>query len=620
MTSACRRVAFAAAIATIAALCAVSTASGQDFFTQTGNLVDAEASASLSVFHPGSTGYIAVKATIRDGWHINSHQPLDKFLIPTRLLPRLPRGIEALRVLYPEPELAKLEVSDSEMSLFHGIVVFGVIIKIAKDTPPGEYEIANVLEYQGCNNLTCLEPGTVTASVRIRIGTPGETTEAVNTDIFSSPPFVDKDGNLVRAAGEAGAGGTGGGESFGKTIEEKGMFLTFILIFLGGLALNLTPCIYPLIPITISYFGGQSGGRTSRTFTLSLIYVLGMSITYSALGIAAAMTGSLFGSALQNTWVVLFIVAMLAGLAASMFGFWEIRMPSFLQRRTGSAKQGGWGAFFMGLTVGIVAAPCIGPIVLGLLTWVGEMGKPVMGFLMFFTLAWGMGLPLIVLATASGSISKLPRSGNWMIWIKKVFGFILLLMAIYFAKTLLPGSVATAGYVVVLVAGGLFLGWIDLVPGMGKGFGRFRKVLGVLMIAAAAWTLFMPGGPFGRPAGKEGIAFSPYTKEAFTAAERDGRGVMIDFSADWCVQCHELELITFTDPAVRSLSKRLTNLKVDLTKSGEAEKALKKEFGIVGLPTIIFFDASGNEVPGTRVTGFVGPEALLGKMKTIAGE
>ncbi len=616
-TATCRRFALTAAIAMIAALFAGSTATGQDFFTQTGNLVEAEASASISVFHPGSTGYIAVKATIRDGWHINSHEPLEKFLIPTRLLPSLPRGIEATGVLYPAPELAKLEVSDSEMSLFHGVVVFGVVIRIAKDTPPGEYEIANVLEYQGCNNLTCLEPGMVTAPITIRVGAMEETAEAINTDIFSSPPFVDKDGNPVRTAGEASAGG---GESFGKTIEEKGMFLTFVLIFLGGLALNLTPCIYPLIPITVSYFGGQAGGRTSRTFTLSLIYVLGMSITYSALGIAAAMTGSLFGSALQNPWVILFIVAMLAGLAASMFGFWEIRMPTFLQRRTGSAKQGGWGAFFMGLTVGIVAAPCIGPFVLGLLTWVGEMGKPVMGFLMFFTLAWGMGIPFIVLATVSGSISRLPRSGNWMIWIRKFFGFILLLMALYFARHLMSATAAAIGYVVVLVAGGLFLGWIDMVPGMGRGFGRSRKIVGVVMLAAAAWVLFMPGGPFGGSSGKNGIAFSPYSKEAFMAAVSGGRGVMIDFSADWCVPCHELEMISFTDPAVLSLSEKLATLKVDLTRSGEREKELKKEFGIVGVPTIIFFDASGNEVPGTRITGFVGPEVLLGKMKTIAGE
>ncbi|MCU0639059.1 MAG: thioredoxin family protein [Candidatus Krumholzibacteria bacterium] len=617
--AACRRAAFTAAIAMIAALCAVSTAAGQDFFTQTGNLVEAEALASLSVFHPGSTGYIAVKATIKDGWHINSHEPLDKFLIPTRLLPRLPRGIEMLGVLYPEPEMAKLEVSDSEMSLFHGTVLFGVIIKIAKDTPPGEYEIANSLEYQGCNNLTCLEPGTVTAAITIRVGAMEETAEAINTDIFSSPPFVDKDGNAVRAAGEAGSGGTAG-KSFGKTIEEKGLFLTFVLILLGGLALNLTPCIYPLIPITVSYFGGQAGGRTSRTFMLSLIYVLGMSITYSVLGIAAAMTGSLFGSALQNTWVILFIVAMLAGLAASMFGFWEIRMPSFLQRRTGSAKQGGWGAFFMGLTVGIVAAPCIGPFVLGLLTWVGEMGKPVMGFLMFFTLAWGMGIPFIVLATVSGSISKLPRSGNWMIWIRKFFGFILLLMALYFARHLMSAAAAAIGYVVVLVAGGLFLGWIDIVPGMGRGFARSRKIVGVMMLAAAAWILFMPGGPFGQSSGKKGIAFSPYSKEAFDAAVSGGRGIMIDFSADWCVPCHELEMITFSDPAVLSLSGKITTLKVDLTRSGEREKELKKEFGIVGVPTIIFFDASGSEVPGSRITGFVGPEVLLEKMKTIAGE
>ncbi len=611
-----RRARVAATVLVTAVICIVSAAAGQDFFAQPGNLVSAEALASLSVFHPGSTGHIAVRAAVRDGWHINSHEPLDKFLIPSRLEITAPEGIVVLGVLYPEPSFEKLEVSDSKMSLFHGVVIFGAEIRIEKNTLPGEYEIKGVLEYQGCNNLTCLEPGTAGASITIRVGAMDEPAEAINPDIFSSPPFVD-----IRSDQARGAGAPGDQEkTFGRTLEEKGIFLTFLLIFLGGLALNLTPCIYPLIPITVSYFGGQSGGRTSRTFLLSLIYVFGISMTYSVLGIAAAMTGSLFGSALQNTWVILFIVAVLAGLAASMFGLWELRMPVFLQRRTGSAKQGGWGAFFMGLTVGIVAAPCIGPFVLGLLTWVGEMGRPVTGFLMFFTLAWGMGIPFIVLATVSGSISRLPSSGGWMIWVRKIFGFILLLMALYFARNVIPGTAATAANIVVLLAGGLYLGWIDLVPGMGKGFGRLRKTAGAIMIAAAAGVLFLPGGPFGKSAAGDGIVWTPYSREAFTAATGGGRGVMIDFSADWCVPCHELELLTFTNPAVRSLSKKMATLQVDLTKSGEMEKGLKKEFGIAGVPAILFFDASGNEVPGSRIVGFVGPDILLDRMKRIAGE
>ncbi|MBU8922477.1 MAG: thioredoxin family protein [Bacteroidales bacterium] len=594
--------------ATIIFIVTTATASldAQGLFSQSENLVSSEAIASLTVFHSGSTGYIAVKATVLDGWHINSNTPLDKFLIPTELVIHVPEGIELLGILYPEPELGQLQMSESKMSLYHGTILPGAIIRIDETIPPGDYEITCVLKYQGCNDLTCLEPASSTSRIVIRVGELSETAEAAWPGIFSAPPF-------------AGADGTATEESFGDTVQEKGFLLTFILIFFGGLALNLTPCIYPLIPITVSYFGGQAGGKTSRTFFLTLIYVFGMSITYSALGIIAAMTGSLFGSALQNPFVILFIVAVLAGLATSMFGLWEIRMPTFLARRTGTAKQGGWGAFFMGLTVGIVAAPCIGPFVLGLLTYVGEMGNPVMGFLMFFTLAWGMGIPFIILGTVSGSITKLPSSGNWMIWVKKIFGFILLLMALYFARQLLTETIAGIGYILILLIGGLFLGWIDKVPGMGVKFNIFRKVLGATMIVAAFAMALIPGGPLRKGEEKPGVIWQPYTAEAFASATESGQPVMIDFSADWCIPCHELDHLTFTDPEVIKMSGNFTRLKVDLTGSGDTEKAIKTQYKIRGVPTIIFFGRSGSETRGTRITGFVGPEVMLEKMKQVSG-
>ncbi|MCK4538940.1 MAG: thioredoxin family protein [Candidatus Krumholzibacteria bacterium] len=594
---------------------AVASSGAQGLFSQAENLVSSEAVASLTVFHPGSIGYIAVKVIVLDGWHINSNTPLDKFLIPSELVVHAPEGIELLGILYPEPELGQLQMSESKMSLYHGTILPGAIIRIDGDLPPGDYEITCVLKYQGCNDLTCLEPASSTSRIVIHVGELSETAEAAWPEIFSAPPFVGDDGLPVAID----ADGTSTEGSFGDTIQEKGFLLTFILIFFGGLALNLTPCIYPLIPITVSYFGGQAGGKTSRTFLLTLIYVFGMSITYSVLGIIAAMTGALFGSALQNPFVIFFIVAVFVGLATSMFGLWEIRMPTFLARRTGTAKKGGWGAFFMGLTVGIVAAPCIGPFVLGLLTYVGEMGNPVMGFLMFFTLAWGMGIPFIILGTISGSISKLPSSGNWMIWVKKIFGFILLLMALYFARQLITSIIAGIGYVLILLIGGLFLGWIDKVPGMGRKFNIFRKVLGTSLIAAAVVMALVPGGPIRKGEEKPGIVWQPYTAELLSSSTGSGQPVMIDFSAEWCIPCHELDHLTFTDPAVIEMSGNFTRLKVDLTGSGDAEKAIKTEYGIRGVPTIVFFDRTGNEVRGTRITGFVGPKVLLEAMKKTTG-
>ncbi len=596
----------------------LSGSAAQGFFAQSENLVSAEPLISISLFHPGSTAYLALKTTVKEGWHINSNSPLDRFLIPTVVEVNLPEGpggsegIEITGIFYPEPDLQKLEFSESKMSLYHGTIMIGAALKIGKDVAPGEYDISIILKYQGCNNLTCLEPASIIIQTKIRVGGMDEIAEALHPEIFSASPFIDDNGNPVAS------GSTSGKDtSFSDTMKEKGIFLAFILIFFGGLALNLTPCIYPLIPITISYFGGQAGGKASRAFFLSLTYVFGMSITYSILGMIAAMTGSLFGSALQNPVIVLFITAVLIGLSTSMFGLWEFRLPMFLTRRTGTAKQGYWGALFMGLTVGIVAAPCIGPFVLGLLTYVGEMGRPVLGFFMFFTLAWGMGIPFIALGTASGS---LPSSGNWMIWVKKVFAFILLTMAVYFARTLLGGTISAILYGTLAVIAGIFLGWTAKVPGMSSKFSILRKIIGLIWLIAAIIIFAIPGGPFREAKVKPGIIWEPFTEELFNDTVSKGKPVMIDFSADWCIPCHELEHNTFIDLKVMEEAKRFVSLKVDLTKSGKTETTFKKKFSIKGVPTIIFYGKTGKETPGSRITGYIGPEVMLEKMKMASGE
>jgi len=350
---------------------------------------------------------------------------------------------------------------------------------------------------------------------------------------------------------------------------------------------------------------------------LTLFYVLGMSITYSILGTIAATTGGLFGSALQNPWVIFFIAAILVGLATSMFGLWEFRMPTFLSHRTGKAKQGRWGALIMGLTVGIVAAPCIGPFVLGLLTYVGETGKPVLGFLMFFTLAWGMGTPFIVLGTISGSISKLPQSGHWMVWVKKIFGFILLMMALYFARHILGSTITNIGYFVIALIAGLMLWPLDRTPQKGRGFTILKAVVGAAWLITAASVLAMPGGPFRAALEHEGIDWETFSEERITEAKSDGKPVMIDFSADWCIPCRELDHKTFTDEAVKDYAESFVRLKMDLTTIDNEKRRIKRDFGIRGVPTIIFLDTSGEEKSGDRVTGFIGPDRFLEQLKSV---
>ena len=221
------------------------------------------------------------------------------------------------------------------------------------------------------------------------------------------------------------------------------MLWTLLGIFAGGIALNLTPCIYPLIPITVSYFGGQvtrDGQGQSKLIVHGLCYILGLSVTNSALGIIAALTGGLMGAILQNPFVLLVIAAILLCFAASLFGLWELRLPGSLTHAAAKSYTGYFGSLFMGLTLGVVAAPCIGPFILGLLTWVASMGSPWLGFIIFFTLSLGLGLPLFFLAIFSGQLKKLPRSGGWMIWVRKLMGWVLIAMAVHFIRSMFPGS------------------------------------------------------------------------------------------------------------------------------------------------------------------------------------
>ncbi|RJR29174.1 MAG: DUF255 domain-containing protein [Candidatus Latescibacterota bacterium] len=602
-------------LAACAAALAASPAGAQGLFIPSEGLVTAGMSHSLSVFHPGATGFVAVTARIAEGWHINSNKPLDSYLIPSELIVNAPAGIEVVRILYPAPVLRKLEMSETRMSLFDGAVTFGAVLRIGESVAPGSYAITATLKYQGCNDLTCVEPASAVAVDTIRVGTLDEGVEQLAPAVFSKPPFVDDAGASVGAGATPGAGGG----DFGDMVKERGLALTFVFIFLGGLALNLTPCIYPLIPVTISYFGGQAGGKGGRVFVLALLYVLGMSLTYSVLGTVAAMTGGLFGSALQNPLVVLFIAAVLVVLSLSMFGVWEIRLPMFLATRTGTAKRGYAGAVVMGLTMGLVAAPCIGPFVLGLLTYVGQIGKPLLGFLMFFTLAWGIGTPFLVLGTLSGGISRLPRAGGWMIWVRKIFGFILLGMAIYFARNLLGPRIAAFGYAAVAAVGGVYLGWIDRAGAPGRFFKVLRGAVGVAGFAIAAGIFAVPAMRGGQEKEAAGIPWRPFTEEALAAAAGDGKAVLIDFSADWCIPCHELDKKTFADAAVVALARSVVPLRVDLTRSGPAESALKNRFSVRGVPTIIFVDGSGAEREHLRLTGFVDAREFERRLAEIAG-
>lgn len=384
--------------------------------------------------------------------------------------------------------------------------------------------------------------------------------------------------------------------------------LIFFSVFFLGLSLNLTPCVYPMLSITISLFRGSQHEPHGRAFVKALAYVLGMVTMYSTLGLVAAMTGSFFGEWLRNFWVQLATGILVIGLAFSMLGLYQFRLPSWLvPSHRGTAKGALLSFFVSGLLVGIVAAPCMGPAVLGLLAFVSVQQNMIFGFSLFFVMALGLGLPYLVLGTYSGLLAKLPKSGAWLVWFERLMGVVLLTFGIFyvaiafkwpFVRWIVPGA---------FVAGGLYLGWIERSARLAKKFFAFQWILGALAVALGLFFFFTP---------KSGMVWEKYHTGILEEASSSGQPVILDFYADWCIPCHELDQFTYSDPRVLAILQPFRKIKVDTT-SEEAEETREviSRFAVFGVPTIIFLDEKGLEVPGLRMNGFVPPEEFASAIR-----
>ena len=560
---------------------------------------------SLDKVQPGSQFQIAVVVEIAKGWHVNANPAKEGFIATEVILPESPH-LTFGEAVYPAGDVLKLG-SIGEAPVYHDTITIGIQADLSQTAPVGLSTLDFQLQYQACNDEQCLLPETLDFSVPIEIVGIEQTVQRVNETVFANiefaapPGSTDDEGSLARALS--------GGQ----------VWLAFLLVFVGGILTSLTPCVYPLIPITVSIFGANESAGLFKSFLLSVVYVIGIVVMYAILGVAVASTGAVFGQIMANPWVVGFISLILVTLGLSMFGVFEIRLPYALQNRLNTVGGTGFaGAFAMGTVAGVIAAPCTGPALAVVLTYIATTGSLFLGFWLMFTYALGMGLLFIGIGTFSGLLSALPRSGGWMYVLENIFGVAIITMALYFLKDVFPvlqsflqNSLPFFGIAGGLVLVGLWLGKLTQrfsgIPGRVK----FQKACGLLLVVLGAYMFV---GGIQQPAGPH-LDWVYDEAEGFEIAKREDKLVMLDFYASWCAACKELDHLTYADPAVAARLADYVNVKLDFTRTSETTKALTEKYEIPGLPVVIFTDAEGATLK--RFTGFVDAEKMLGILDEI---
>ena len=430
-------------------------------------------------------------------------------------------------------------------------------------------------------------------------------------------------------------------DQIAASLASGNSLLTIITFFGFGLLLAFTPCVFPMIPILSSIIIGQGEGLSTRkAFTMSLVYVLAMAITYTFAGVIAGLFGQNLQAAFQNPWILSSFAAIFVALAFSMFGFYDIQMPSFIQSRLteiSNKQQGGTlvGVGIMGFLSALIVGPCVAAPLAGALIYIGQTGDAVLGGAALFALSLGMGAPLLAIGTSAGKL--MPRAGGWMDAVKGVFGVMMLAVAIWMLERILPGEMVMILWAILLVVSAIYMGALEQIKEGASGWLRLWKGVGTALLIYGALLLIgaasggkdalQPLANFGFGGGATASAHqelvfqrvkgSDGLDQAISKANAQGKMVFLDFYADWCISCKEMEKYTFSDPSVQKELANMVLIQADVTDNDDADQALLKRFNLVGPPAILFFDKTGKEKRNYRLVGFLKVEKFLPHIRSV---
>ena len=571
------------------------------------NLLDSLGGAEDDILDPDEAfkiSYDSQPGLFKVNWEIAEGHYLyrDKMQITTD-----EPGINSNPLVMPQGDAKDDPIFNKTLYVFHNLADAALPYQY---NDSGDKEVTFKVKYQGCSEISgiCYPPQTKKFTVKLSPISEAQAA-ASQQEAGLSEPVSEQD-------------------EIANALRSGNTWLTLIIFFGAGLLLAFTPCVFPMIPILSGIIVGQGEEITTRkAFYLSLVYVLAMALTYTIVGVLVGLSGENIQAWFQNPWIIGSFAAIFVALSFSMFGFYELQMPASIQSKLvniSNSQQGGniVGVAIMGFLSALIVGPCVTAPLVGALIYIAETGDAVLGGMALFSLSMGMGAPLLLIGASAGKF--LPRAGAWMDAVKAVFGVLLLGLAIWLLERVAPAAATMALWAALIIVSAIYMGAMDNLAEGSSGWKKLWKGLGVLLLiygiimllglASGNRNVFQPlkglAGISGTASQVEHLSFKQIKGvEGFNAelkrANAAGKTVMLDFYADWCVSCKEMEAFTFSDPAVQKALDGVVLLQADVTPNDEKDTELYKHFGIIGPPSIMFFGTDGKENRNYRVVGFM---------------